>query len=155
MRLSSFLPIAGLSIAALLAGCGSPAPEQKAPPDPTAAAWYRETLDDLVTKIGDAKDFIKRGKNDEAAVLIQAGETLSSRLLAVPRPTLAATEAASDLDEMYGQMLFSNHNYGWARLFFQKNAARWKNWRPRTPDTAQRLKQAESEIGECDTHIAG
>jgi len=88
-----------------------------------------------------------------AAALIQKGEPLSSRLLSVQQPTLAATEAASDVDQLYGQMLFSNRNYGWARLFFQKNLARWKRWKPQTEDTAHRLKEAESAIAECDRHM--
>jgi len=60
---------------------------------------------------------------------------------------------ASDLDDLYGQMLLSNRNYGWARLFFQKNLARWKNWKPQTPDTAARLKQAQDAIAECDRRM--
>jgi hypothetical protein len=84
---------------------------------------------------------------------MKKGESLSARLLAVPRPTLAATEAASDLDQLYGQMLLSNRKYGWARLQFQKNLARWKHWRPQTPETARRLRQAESAIAECDRRI--
>lgn len=62
-------------------------------------------------------------------------------------------EVASDLDELYGRMVFSNRNYGWARLLFQKNAARWKHWTPQTPDTIRRLKEAESEIEDCDKHL--
>ncbi len=60
---------------------------------------------------------------------------------------------ASDLDDLYGQMLLSNRNYGWARLFFQKNLARWKTWKPQTPDTAARLKAAQDNIAECDRRI--
>jgi hypothetical protein len=93
------------------------------------------------------------GKADDAAGLIQSGEQLASRLLSVPRPTLAAMQEASDLDELYGRMLLSNRNYGWARLFFQKNLARWKNWVPQTPDTAARLKEAQSDIAECDRRM--
>src|ERR1035441_1397285 len=70
------------------------------------------------------------------------GQPLSLRLLAAPRPTLAAMEAASDLDHLYAAMLLANKNYGWARLAFQKNVSRWKYWRPQTPDTARRLKAA-------------
>lgn len=143
-----------LLIAAFFTGCASsPAPETTAPHDPTTESWYGQTVDELAAKNRQAKELVKLGKSDEAAALIQSGEPLSARLLAVPKPTLAATEAASDLDEMYGQMLFSNHNYGWARLFFQKNAARWKNWRPQTPDTERRLKQANASIADCDKHI--
>jgi len=76
-----------------------------------------------------------------------------ARVLAAQHPTLGAMEAASDLDQLYGQMLFANHNYGWARLFFQKNTARWKLWKPQTPETLQRLKQAEDAIVQCDARI--
>jgi hypothetical protein len=51
-------------------------------------------------------------------------------------------------------MLLSNRNYGWARLFFQKNQARWRNWTPQTPDTAARLKEAQSAIAECDRRMS-
>jgi hypothetical protein len=96
----------------------------------------------------------KNGKADAAAALIQSGEPLASRLLSVPKPTLAAMEDASDLDDLYGRMLLSNRNYGWARLFFQKNLARWKNWTPQTPDTAARLKEAQAAIAECDRRMS-
>jgi hypothetical protein len=74
-------------------------------------------------------------------------------LLAAPHPTLEAMEAASDLDQLYGQMLFTNHNYGWARLFFQKNTSRWKIWKPQMPETIRRLKLAEDGIAACDAKI--
>ena len=73
-----------------------------------------------------------------------------TRLLSVPRPTLAAVEAASGLDDLYGRMLLSNRHYGWARLLFQKNLARWTNWQPQTAETVRRRKLAESQIAECD-----
>jgi hypothetical protein len=76
-----------------------------------------------------------------------------ARLLSVPRPTLEAAEAASDLDQLYGRMLLSNRHYGWARLMFQKNLARWKHWQPQTPETSRRFQQAVSAIAECDKHI--
>jgi hypothetical protein len=63
-------------------------------------------------------------------------------------------EAASDLDQLYGRMLLANHHYGWARLLFQKNLARWKNWTPQTPETARRSKLAASAIAECDRRLA-
>ena len=71
------------------------------------------------------------------------------RLLDVQHPTLEAAEAASDLDDLYGRMLLSNHHYGWAQMMFQKNLSRWKHWDPQTEETARRLKLAESEIAEC------
>jgi hypothetical protein len=62
-------------------------------------------------------------------------------------------EAASDLDQLYGRMLLSNRNYGWARLEFQKNRARWKTWQPQTDETVRRLKLAETAIAECDRRM--
>jgi hypothetical protein len=50
-------------------------------------------------------------------------------------------------------MLLANRHYGWARLQFQKNVARWKHWMPQTKETARRLKQAESAIAECDRRL--
>ena len=140
--------------AIVLAACGD-APQQQAttPKDETKQLWYTETVDKLARQNQEAERLWKGGKEDDAAKLIQAGEPLADRLLAVPRPTLAAMQDASDLDDLYGRMLFSNHNYGWARLFFQKNAARWKVWQPPTQDTAARLKEARREIDECDKKI--
>ncbi len=142
--------------ALILTACGpSPTPAEKAPADPTTEAWYSQTLGELEGMNRQAEEFYKKGKGDEAAALIEKGEPLSQRLLSVPKPTLAAAEAASDLDQLYGEMLFSNRNYGWARLLFQRNVARWKTWRPQTVETARRLKLAESAIAECDRHISG
>jgi hypothetical protein len=33
---------------------------------------------------------------------------------------------------------------------FQKNLARWRNWKPETAETARRSQQAKDEIAECD-----
>jgi hypothetical protein len=135
-----------------LAACG-PSPEQHVQKDPTTEAWYTKTVTDLTAIARQAKDLFEKGKADDAAALIEKGEPLSAKLLAVRNPTLPAVQAASDLDQLYGQMLFSNHNYGWARLMFQKNLARWKNWTPQTPDTAARLQAAQTAIALCDTKI--
>lgn len=141
--------------AMLLAACASPPPPAPAPkPDPVAEAWYGQSIDELAALNRDADRLLRAGKLDESAAAITKGETLSNRLLAVPRPTLAAMQAASDLDELYGRILLINHNVGWARLQFQKNLVRWRNWKPPTEDTARRLKQAESEIAECDRLLA-
>jgi hypothetical protein len=138
----------------LLCSCG-PAAEQRAKPrDETKERWYGQTVEKLAAGNREAKSLLKSGKADAAAAIIQNGEPLASRLLSVPKPTLAAMEGASDLDDLYGRMLLSNRNYGWARLFFQKNVARWKNWTPQTPDTAARLKEAQAAIAECDRGIS-
>lgn len=137
----------------LLVGCASaPSPAHQAP-DPTDEPWYAQAVDELTAMNRQALEDFHKGKEDEAAALVEKGETASTRLLAVPHPTLAAAAAVSDLDRLYGQMLYSNRNYGWARLLFQRNVARWKNWTPQTPETARRLKEAETSIAECDRHM--
>lgn len=134
--------------------CGPPqTPAGKVQHDSTKEVWYGQSLSELAAIDRQAQESFRKGEANAAAALIEKGEPLSQRLLSVPRPTLAAAEAASDLDQLYGEMLLSNHNYGWARLLFQKNLARWKNWKPQTPETTRHLKLAESEIAECDRHI--
>jgi hypothetical protein len=100
-----------------------------------------------------AENSFRAGRADEAAALIEKGKPLMTRVLAVPRPSLAATLAASDLDDLYGRMLLSNRHYGWARLLFQKNLSRWTLWRPSNPETERRLRLAAAEIAECDRHL--
>ena len=143
-----------LVLLVVLAGCDSrPVTPERRASDSSVEPWYGQTVDELTGLNRQAKELFRRGKSNEAAALITEGEPMSSRLLSVPHPTLAATEAASDLDELYARMLFSNRNYGWARLLFQKNLARWKYWRPQTRDTVDRLKQAEASIAECDRQM--
>lgn len=101
----------------------------------------------------DAERLLTAGKADEAAAVITKAQPLIARLLGVPHPSLEAMIAGSDVDELYGHMLLSNGNYGWARLVFQKNVARWKNWTPLTDETERRRHVAELEIAECDKHI--
>ena len=141
--------------AAMLAGC-APAPPAPEPAklDATQAPWYGRAVEQLAAMNGQAEKLIQRGKGDEAAATIMAGKPWADRLLSVPRPTLAAMEAASDLDDLYGRMLLANHNYGWARMMFQKNVARWRNWRPQTEETARRLKRTQAAIAECDRQMA-
>jgi len=134
-----------------LAGCAS-APE--APRDPTKEAWYGDAVEKLTPLVRQAETAFANHKPDDAAALIQQAEPIAKRLVSVPQPTLAAAEAASDLDDLYGRMLLSNRHYGWARMMFQKNQARWKYWQPATPDTERRLKKAQDDIAECDRHIA-
>ena len=136
--------------AAFLASCEqAPAP----PRDATKEPWYRETIEQLTAINREADSAFAGGNSDQAAKLIEKGQPLVARLLAVPNPTLETAIAASDLDDLYGRMLLSNRHYGWARLLFQKNLSRWKHWQPQTPETARLLKQAESAIAECDRHI--
>lgn len=134
--------------AAGLAGCGaSSTPVAR---DPTQEPWYRDLTGQLTGLNRDAQEAFREGKADRASELILQGAPLAKRLLDVPRPATAAMEAASDLDDLYGRMLLSNRHYGWARLQFQKNLARWKNWTPQTAESERRLKQATDAIAECD-----
>ncbi len=141
--------------AALLAACGSaPAPVPTAVPDDTSTEAYRDAVAQLVSMDRKAEQLFQQGRADDASALILKAEPLANRVVAVPRPALEAMEAASDLDHLYGRMLLANHNYGWARLQFQKNLARWKAWKPSTPETERRLRQAQDSIAECDRKMA-
>jgi len=138
----------------LLAGCApAPAPVAKVAADPVAEDWYAPATAQLAAMDREAEGLLRAGKSDQAAAVITKGQALTNRLLAAPRPTLAAMEAASDLDQLYAGMLLGNKNYGWARLTFQKNASRWKHWRPQTDDTARRLKLAQDGLAECDRRM--
>jgi hypothetical protein len=141
--------------AVFLAGCG-PAPSPAGPErrDLTEEAWYGQSVEQLRVLNHEAESFLQKGKLDRAAAVITKGQPLGSRLLSIPRPTLAAMEAASDLDDLYGRMLLGNRHYGWARMLFQKNLARWSNWKPQTQETVRRRKIAESGIAECDRGLA-
>jgi hypothetical protein len=101
----------------------------------------------------DAESAHKSGRTDEASKIITDSQPLANRLLAAPHPTLAAMEAASDLDDLYGRMLMDTKRYGWARLQFQKNVTRWKFWQPRTSESERRLKLAQDQIAECDRKL--
>jgi hypothetical protein len=141
----------------LLAQCApapAPAPVANVAVDPVTQEWYAPATAELAAMNRQAEGLLRDGKGDQAAALITKGQALAGRLLAAPRPTLWAMEAASDLDQLYAGMLLGNRNYGWARLAFQKNVSRWKNWRPQTEETARRLKLARDGIAECDRRIA-
>ena len=143
-----------LLFALLLTACApAPAPVAKVSVDPVTEAWYGVATAELAAANREAEALLREGKPDRAAAVITKGQTLANRLLAAPRPTLAAMEAASDLDQLYAGMLLGNKNYGWARLTFQKNASRWKHWRPQTAETARRLKLAEDGVAECDRRM--
>lgn len=146
----SLLPI----VAILLAACApAPAPAPKSPADPAAEDWYGPVTAQLAAMNRQAETLLRDGKSDRAAATITQAQPLAARLLAASRPTLAAMEAASDLDQLYAGMLLGNRNYGWARLAFQKNVSRWKNWKPPTPESARRLKLAHDGIAECDRRM--
>jgi len=145
-----------LATAALLAAC-APAPRQTktdpAPPDLTQDPSYGTAVEQLAGMNRSAETLLKRGKSEQAAKIIADSQPLLTRLLSVARPTLQAMEAVSDCDQLYGQMLFANRHYGWARLAFQKNVTRWKAWKPPTAETAGRLKAATDAIAECDRRL--
>ena len=126
-------------------------------PKPKAAAlsptWYADAVSELAATAREAERLFTAGKANEAGALVQKGEDLASKVIGVPRPSLAATEAAADIDHLYGRMLASNHKYGWGRLQFQKNLTRWKYWKPATDETQRRLRQAQAAILDCDRHI--
>ena len=141
------------ALAALIACAPAPKPVEQPKPDPTAEDWYPQTIGQLVAMNREAGSLLQRGQFDPAAAIVSKGQPLEERLLAVPRPTLAAMEAASDLDDLYGRMLLRNRHYGWARSMFQKNAVRWKAWKPQTLESERRRKRAVSAIAECDRHL--
>lgn len=140
--------------AAMLAGCApAPKPARSSQADLTQEAWYGKAVEQLTSMDRQAEDLFARNKGDEAAAMITAGEPWATRLLAVPHPTLDAMKAAYDLDDLYGRMLFANRNYGWARMMFQKNLARWRTWKPQTEETSRYVTVTEAAIAECDRRM--
>jgi hypothetical protein len=145
-----------LLAAAALAGCGSPPPAAKAPKaDPTIEAWYGESTKRLANLDRAAEQYLAAGRFPEVDSIITSAQSLQTRLLAAPRPTLEAMEAIADLDRIYGKRLVSNGYFGEARMLFQKNVTRWKTWKPQTPETDRRLQEAHADISECDKHMGG
>jgi hypothetical protein len=126
---------------------------EQAKPDPTTEPWYGEMVGQLAGMNREAKNLVSRGRFDPAADIIERAQPIEIRLLAASRPTLEAMEAASDLDDLYGQLLLHNRHYGWARNMFQKNVVRWKTWKPQTPETVRRWRLAGSAVAECDRHL--
>src|SRR5258708_5034838 len=141
----------GCVLTLLLAACTPPPPPpSKAAVDPVTESWYAQAVEELEALNREAEALLKAGKGEAAAAVITKAQPIAARLLAASRPTLEAREAASDEESLYASMLLANKNYGWARLSYQKNVSRWKNWRPQTEETARRLKQAQSGIAEVD-----
>ena len=140
-----------LVLVLLLSACTSRPPAD--PPDPTQTPIYSEATRELGVLAQQATQAFAKGNADEAAAKIEEAKPLMTRVLSVPHPTLAATEAAADLDDLYARMLLANRHYGWARLMFQKNVARWKHWQPVTADSQRRLKESQAGIAQCDLHI--
>ena len=143
-----------VTLFAFALACGEPPKKvEVVKPDPASEAAYGEAVAQLEGLVREAKSLISAHKPDAAAAAITKGEPISARVLAAPHPTLAAMEAASDLDQLYGRMLFANGNYGWARMTFQKDRSRWLHWQPQTPETERRKKSAETAMAECDRAI--
>ncbi len=101
----------------------------------------------------EAEAAYRAGDSDKAAQIMEREKPLVKQVLSQPQPSLEAMEAASDLDQLYGTMLLKNRHYGWARILFQGNLSRWKHWRPETPESVRRWKEAEAGIAECDRHL--
>ena len=142
------------SFLVFLPGCGSaPATAPATQADQTRSVAYREAVAQLAAMNREAEADYKSGKADLAAKIMEQEKPLVSRVLSPPQPSLEAMEAASDLDNLYGTMLLNNKHYGWARVMFQGNLARWKHWRPITEESTRRLKEAEAAIAECDKGI--
>jgi hypothetical protein len=143
-----------LSAFAVLVGCTPAARPVDAPKtDATTLPWYPETITQLTAMNREAEALFKSGKFEGVAQIITRGQPIETRLLEVPNPTLAAIEAASDLDDLYGRMLSRNQRYGWARNEFQKNVIRWKNRKAGSPDAERRWKAAVAAVAECDRHL--
>ena len=135
---------------AILSGCcGGEPPAAAPPPDETKEPWYSETVARVTDATKQATDAFEHGKPDDASSLILQAEPQANQLLTVLHPTLEATIAAADLDALYARMLFSNRHYEWAQFLYQKNVARWKYWKPQTPDSERRLAEAEAQVQEC------
>ena len=144
-----------LPIAAMLTAC-APAPRPVEPqprPDATKEDWYRPAIDQLASLNREAETLLARGNTGAAGEVITRSQPVLNRLLSAQQPTLEAMEAVSDSDQLYGRVLMANRHYGWARMAFQKNATRWKVWRPQTSETARRMKLATEAIAECDREM--
>jgi hypothetical protein len=144
-----------LALAIVWSACApTPPPAQpQTAPDLTAEAWYPAGAEQLAAISREAGAHLQAGRFDEAAAAITKGQPLQARLLKATRPTLAAMEAASDLDDAYGRMLLHNGHTGWARDTFQKNVVRWKTWKPQTPETERRYKTAVEAVAVCDQRL--
>ncbi len=143
-------------------GCG-PAP-QNGPPetavsppkpavDETAKPWYAQSAGELAAINARIRALIDAGRFRDASAAISETQPLADKLLSVPRPTLEAMVAASDHDELYGRMLLHDGRVGWARMTFQKNLVRWRNWKPRTAETEARARAAADAVAECDRRL--
>jgi hypothetical protein len=146
-------------LAGALAAC-APAPQPppeaqqaKPAPDLTVEPWYKQSTDELAAFNRQASELLEAGRIDDASAIVSKTQPLADRLLSASHPTLAAMQAASDHDDLYGRMLLHNQRYGWARMTYQKILVRWRTWQPQTEDTAARIKAAAEAVAECDKHL--
>jgi hypothetical protein len=141
-------------ICAAMSGCGgASAPAPVTSIDETKSTAYQETVSQLSAMNREAEAAYRSGKADDAARIMDQEKPLITRVLKPPKPSLEAMVAASDLSQLYGTMLLNNRHYGWARVMFQENLARWKSWRPVSEDTKRRLQLASDGIADCDKHL--
>lgn len=140
-------------LAVLLVSCGPSETPRAQHPDPTKESWYAPGAEQLSRFNQQASALIAAGKDNDASAIITQTEGLAQRLISVPSPTYEATQAVADRTALYGQMLMKNRHYGWARMEFQKNVMRWKAWRPQTPETQQKLRDAEAQVAACDRQL--
>ena len=139
-------------LALLFTACSPQAsmPERPEEPVGTESPAYALTIQQLNDLNGKASDLLRRGDSTQAAALVKDGQPLARELLRARKPTLAAMQAVSDHDHLYGTLLLGNRHYIWARQFFQTNVTRWKNWQPATEDTVRRLGEAKAAVARCD-----
>lgn len=147
-----------LAIISVAVSCSSPQNTKSSisnpATDPTRLPDYLATIEQLTTLNAAASGHMLAGRRQEAAALVTEGQPLAKELLSVSRPNLAAMEAVSDLDQIYGDLLLANRHTLYARQLFQRNVARWKHWKPQTEDTLRRLREAEDSIARCDLQRA-
>ncbi|MEO8659944.1 MAG: hypothetical protein ABI693_15850 [Bryobacteraceae bacterium] len=137
-------------VLALLTACSEPKTGSAPKADVTTEGWYAETVTRLQEGNRQAEEALRRGDRDGAGKLIVENEKAGQRLLEAPHPTLAATLAVSDTDNLHARMLLTNKHYGWARLILQKDAARWQHWTPSSEESQRRLAAAQKGMAEVD-----
>lgn len=134
----------------LLSACAQKPAPSAVEAHPEREAAYAADTERLARVVQEADQFLARERRDLAATKVEEGKMIAARLLAAPHPTLAAMTVVSDLDHVYGRMLFTNRHLGWARITFQQDAARWRNWSPQTAETEKRRRVANEWMLKCD-----
>ena len=139
-----------VTVLVLLTACSDPKTAGVPKADVTTEAWYARTVTRVEEGNRQAEEALRRGDRDGAGKLIVESEKAGQRLLEAPHPTLAATQAVSDTDNLHARMLLANKHYGWARLILQKDAARWQHWTPPSEESERRLAAAQKAMAEVD-----